>query len=71
MQEEFLSWADHFYPNPVFFQTGYEADRDLWESYKRPVRELCTLLTEEVRQPWGFFWVDFTLRRVVEVPGYR
>lgn len=62
MKNEFLAWADTFYPNPVFFQTGYDSDRDLWSALESPVRDLHRILSEDVRQPNGFFWVDFTLR---------
>jgi len=64
MKGEFQIWADTFYPNMIFIQTGYEADRQLWESLDRPVGDLSERLTADMRQEYGFFWVDFTLRRV-------
>jgi hypothetical protein len=64
MKDEFSLWADTFYPNMVFFQTGYEADKDLWITYDSPVEGLNKLLTEDLRQPCGFFWVDFTLKDI-------
>ncbi|MBN2656775.1 MAG: hypothetical protein JXR86_06925 [Spirochaetales bacterium] len=64
MKEEFRSWADIFYPNMIFIQTGYEADRELWSGLDHPAGDLSRLLTEDIRQTHGFFWVDFTLQRI-------
>ena len=64
MKDEFSLWADTFYPNTIFFQTGYAADKNLWITYDSPVNGLNHLLTDDIQQPCGFFWVDFTLREI-------
>ncbi|MBB6480872.1 hypothetical protein [Spirochaeta isovalerica] len=64
MKEEFRVWGDIFYPNMIFIQTGYEADRELWSTLEDPVEDLSRLLTEDLKQQYGFFWVDFTLQRI-------
>lgn len=64
MKEEFTGWADHFYPNRIFIQTGYEADLPLWLNLENPPGDLSSVLTGNIRQDCGFFWVDFTLRRL-------
>ena len=65
-KKEFKEWAETFKNNPVFFQIGYEADRELWE--KRPI-DFAKAIAEEVtqyNQHVGIFWVDFTMREALE-----
>lgn len=64
MKEEFQTWAEYFYPNRIFIQTGYEADRDIWEEFDDPAGKLSRYLTEDMKQRYGFFWVDFTLHQL-------
>ncbi|MEM5947554.1 hypothetical protein WKV44_03250 [Spirochaetia bacterium 38H-sp] len=65
MKEEFLSWAEYFYPNPVAFQIGYDADRQIWEKLGDPM-QLGAKLAEKVKQELSLYWVDFTLREVIK-----
>lgn len=66
--DEFTNyWADYFYPNLVFFQIGYRADKAWWQTYETPPKDLGELLAEETEQQCGIFWVDFTLQDVLPV----
>ena len=77
MKKEFSDWTSFFYPNPVFFQIGYEEDESVWKSFDEPVKELGAILAEAARktqvkrndQEIGIIWVDFTLKRVMEQYG--
>ncbi|MDA3810746.1 MAG: hypothetical protein PF518_10530 [Spirochaetaceae bacterium] len=51
MKDEFSQLAKKLYPNPVFFQTGYDADKNLWNTFDSPVSGLSRLLTEDLKQP--------------------
>lgn len=74
---EFKAFADHFYPNTVFYQVGYQDDRSWWSlldapadpDYNLPVsvppQALGQMLAAETRQDCGIFWVDFTLDKVL------
>ncbi|MBO4859430.1 MAG: hypothetical protein J5527_13040 [Treponema sp.] len=69
MQEDFQDWANHYAPNGVMFQIGYENDRDLWKpSFKLPARDLGAYLIDGLEkngQKRGIIWVDFTLTEVL------
>ena len=66
MLEEFTSyWADHFYPNTVFYQIGYNSDKPWWQNMKNPPENMGKQIAENIRQECGIFWVDFTLRDVL------
>ena len=69
MQEDFQDWANHYTPNGVMFQIGYEADRDLWKRpFKVPARDLGAYLIDGLDkngQKRGIIWVDFTLTEVL------
>ncbi len=67
MVDEFADWAETFYPNPVFYQIGYPADKKWWGRFDVPPQEVGQALAEVTRQGCGIFWVDFTLRQVVDV----
>ncbi len=67
MRAEFAVWARTFYPNPVFYQIGYAADRKWWHELDEPPQAVGAALAQRTRQACGIFWVDFTLRQVVEV----
>ena len=65
-KKEFKEWAETYKDNPVFFQIGYEADRELWE--KRPA-DFAKAIAEEVTQynkHVGIIWVDFTMKEALE-----
>jgi len=65
MVNEFTSmWADRFYPNTVFFQIGYPADRPWWSLLTNPPKTIGESLQAGTRQDCGVIWVDFTLREV-------
>lgn len=65
MKKEFLNWADYFYPNPVAFQIGYDADRAVWQGFSDPL-QLGRELSKGVKQELYLYWVDFTLREVIK-----
>lgn len=60
-------WSDYFYPNMVFFQIGYRADKSWWQAYTTPPKDLGELLANGIEQQCGVFWVDFTLKDVLPV----
>lgn len=68
MQSFFESWASRYYPNPVMFQIGYEADQRVWRKFDNPKKELGEALIEEIPddQHVGIIWVDFTLKTVMK-----
>lgn len=66
MLKEFASyWADYFYPNPVAFQIGYQADQKWWQKISNPPQEIGLALSKRVKQAFSIFWVDFTLRQLL------
>lgn len=66
MLEEFTSyWADHFYPNMVFYQIGYKSDKPWWQKIENPPEYMGKRISENIRQDCGIFWVDFTLGDVL------
>jgi len=66
MVTEFVNdWANHFYPNTVFFQIGYPSDRAWWQQLSNPPKTIGNAIRERVKQECGIFWVDFTLREVL------
>ncbi|MDH5442875.1 MAG: fibronectin type III domain-containing protein, partial [Hadesarchaea archaeon] len=70
MVSEFANyWAPEFYPNPVWFQYGYEADRGWWQNLTNPPKDIGDALDAAVPQECGLFWVDFTLRDVFPPGG--
>ena len=68
MQKGFKAWADHFAPNTVVYQIGYEADSGIWSKMENPVKELGDTLAEGVQenQNCGIIWVDFTLKKAMK-----
>jgi hypothetical protein len=67
MVNEFKNdWSPRFYPNTVFFQIGYEADKDWWHYFNDPPKELGEWITKDIPQKCGVFWVDFTLKDVLQ-----
>jgi hypothetical protein len=66
MVDEFVNvWANHFYPNVVFFQVGYPSDRPWWGQLTNPPKTIGDALQARTRQDCGIFWVDFTLRETL------
>ncbi len=57
-------WAERFYPNPVYFQVGYNSDKPWWQKLDNPPLEIGRALARRVRQDCGIIWVDFSLRDV-------
>lgn len=65
MVDEFVNhWANHFKPNPVFFQIGYRSDRPWWKQLDNPPKTIGDAVRKRIEQECGIFWVDFTLREV-------
>ena len=65
-KSEFRAWAKKFPNNPVMFQIGYAADRNLWGN--SPV-DFAKAISEEVTQynnHVGIIWVDFTMKEALE-----
>jgi hypothetical protein len=64
MVEEFKVWGAYFWPNPVGFQFGYEADKPWWEKLSDPPSAIGSALKQSIPNTYGLFWVDFTLEIV-------
>ena len=66
-QKEFSKWAEKFKDNPVFFQIGYNADKDLWK--KRPTDFAKDIINEVTKKNKhvGIIWVDFTMKEALEL----
>ena len=66
-QKEFKKFAEAFKDNPVFFQIGYNADKDLWQ--KRPTEFAKELIDEitKVNKHVGMIWVDFSMKEALEL----
>lgn len=74
---EFKAFADHFYPNTVLYQVGYQLDQPWWslldaeavEDYGLPAsvppQALGRMLDKVTRQDCGIMWVDFTMNQVL------
>lgn len=56
--------ADHFHPNPVFFQIGYNSDKPWWQKLDNPPLTIGRAVARRVKQDCGIIWVDFSLRDV-------
>ncbi len=68
MLKEFsVYWAAYFYPNPVAFQVGYESDQHWWQKIPTPPKDIGLALAKLVKQECSIFWVDFTLRAVIQL----
>ena len=68
MVSEFVDyWANYFKPNTVFFQIGYPRDRHWWRKLANPVRNIGGAIAQNLSQHCGIFWVDFTLKEVVNI----
>ncbi len=66
--EATIHWAPWFYPNPVWFQIGYESDQNWWETLANPPKDIGDAIDAETTQNTGIFWVDFTLRDIFPAP---
>lgn len=68
LKGDFQYWASLYAPNPVFFQIGYEDDKDLWGTLSKPqAKSLGNLILDGLdteNQDVGIIWVDFTLTDV-------
>jgi glucose/arabinose dehydrogenase len=63
---EMRTFSEHFFPNPVLFQFGYETDRGWWSNLATPIpKTIGDRLRAQTRQQCGMVWVDFTLREVL------
>ncbi len=72
LQEEFTRyWAEYFHPNTVFFQIGYPRDRSIWGRLAHPPRHIGLTIAQNISQECGIFWVDFTLKDVLEIDAAR
>ncbi len=59
-------WGPYFHPNTVFYQIGYPADKDLWNSLNDPIKEWGITLANGHQQDIGIFWVDFSMRDAID-----
>ncbi len=74
---EMQRFAEHFYPNTVLYQIGYELDKPWWTILDKPAVEDYGLeasvppqaigqkLLEGTKQKCGIIWVDFTMDQVL------
>lgn len=76
MKKHYSEWAEHYEPNPVFFQIGYYArpdgkekvegsgsDEKIWKSFDKPLKDFGTAILKslpESEQKRGIIWVDMT-----------
>lgn len=69
MKYEFDSWAEHFAPNTVMYQIGYQADKRIWSKFDKPEVQLGEYLSKDLadNQNLGIIWVDFSLREVINL----
>jgi len=67
MVNEFKDWGNNFFPNPVWFQFGYPADREWWSKYSDPAFTIGVALLENIPNCNGLFWVDFTITELFPV----
>jgi hypothetical protein len=63
-------WAQHFYPNPVQFQVGYDRDKKWWDLIDdpNPIQKIGKAISDPITQrgqECGIIWVDFTFYDVV------
>ncbi len=71
MVEKFSDgWANHFYPNPVHFQVGYDKDKKWWDliDNPNPIQKIGKAISDPITsrgQECGIIWVDFTFNDVV------
>ena len=68
LKGDFQYWASLYAPNPVFFQIGYDDDKDLWSTLSNPAKDLGNLILDGLdteNQDCGIIWVDFTLTDVL------
>ena len=66
---EFKSWGQKFYPNPVAFQYGYPADKPWWSLLPDPVKTIGQSLINNIPNCSGLFWVDFTINDIFPITG--
>ncbi len=62
--EEFRAWGQAFWPSPVGFQFGYDADRPWWAGLGDPPASIGIALRQAIPNLHGLIWVDFTLKEV-------
>ena len=67
-RDDFAAWAEHYAPNPVMFQIGYQADKSkVWGKYSNPAKELGQCIVDGCKSgnDVGIIWVDFTLKEAM------
>jgi len=62
MKEEFKEWAKTYSNNPVIFQIGYKADKDIWKNNPIEVAKEIANNISERNNKIGIIWVDFTMK---------
>jgi len=62
MKKEFAEWGKNFYPNEVWFQIGYPADKKWWNKFRNPPKLMGYNIASEIKQNVGILWVDFSLK---------
>ena len=65
-KSEFRAWAKKFSGNPVMFQIGYPADRNLWGD--SPINFAKAIINEvtQYNNHVGIIWVDFSMKEALE-----
>ena len=83
MTDQYKSWADNYAPNPVFFQIGYEGEKEdwddpdeigsdekIWGKFKNPLKNFGQRILNELEdngQKRGIIWVDFTFKKAYDM----
>lgn len=65
VSEFVTTWANHFYPNKVIFQIGYNSDKPWWQKLPTPPQAWGEAIRQRIKQDCGIIWVDFSLRDVL------
>lgn len=79
MQSYYSGWANDYAPNPVFFQIGYDGDKEddddpneigsdeaIWRTFDKPLQGLGQAILDSCEnsdQKIGIIWVDFTFEK--------
>lgn len=66
MKDEFKDWAKLYKDNPVIFQIGYVADKDIWGNDPFKTAQGIVDATIPYNKNVGIIWVDFTMHTALD-----
>lgn len=66
MKKEFKEWAELYHDNPVLFQIGYVADKNIWNNKPFDIAQGIIDATLPVNKNVGIIWVDFTMHTALD-----